>query len=415
MSRRNRNNRNREEPENPNGNDPEIQNGHDEAENGDGHDGEEVVSVLDQIFDDLNEKRSSTREAALEKLINQLRQHYNYDLVHERRETIIEAIKRALKKGGAHEQVLGSRLSSLLTITIGAGCYDIYLDLLDFFRTIILQSNDAHATAAAIEALALNCFIAGESEADTQQAMQLIASIFDKTRSQTPIEVLESALNSWGLLATVAPIEYLIRKELNTQVRYFVKLLDDSDVDVRVTAGQNIALVTSLLNSNLIDQQDNDLRKQLKHYTDVEKLLDRLYDIRHDRRKSVFSQKEKKSMRQDLKEVVEIIETGKEPTEVLTIKHQKFTFETWPTLRQLDHFRSALAQGTHIHFEQNELLADIFGLEIEHELINKNMSAIEKRMTFSPNSPYAKDRTQNLMKDRAVKSAKTGSMMYGDD
>jgi hypothetical protein len=51
------NNRNREEPENPNGNDPEIQNGHDEAENGDGHDGEEVVSVLDQIFDDLNEKR----------------------------------------------------------------------------------------------------------------------------------------------------------------------------------------------------------------------------------------------------------------------------------------------------------------------------------------------------------------------
>lgn len=163
-----------------------------------------------------------------------------------------------------------------------------------------------------------------------------------------------------------------------SQVRYFVKLLDDSDVDVRVTAGQNIALVTSLLNSNLIDQQDNDLRKQLKHYTDVEKLLDRLYDIRHDRRKSVFSQKEKKSMRQDLKEVVEIIEvrisnslfqlllsnivvilllttfnmqTGKEPTEVLTIKHQKFTFETWPTLRQLDHFRSALAQGTHIHFE----------------------------------------------------------------
>lgn len=93
-----------------------------------------------------------------------------------------------------------------------------------------------------------------------------------------------------------------------SQVRYFVKLLDDSDVDVRVTAGQNIALVTSLLNSNLIDQQDNDLRKQLKHYTDVEKLLDRLYDIRHDRRKSVFSQKEKKSMRQDLKEVVEIIE-----------------------------------------------------------------------------------------------------------
>jgi hypothetical protein len=66
----------------------------------------------------------------------------------------------------------------------------------------------------------LNCFIAGESEADTQQAMQLIASIFDKTRSQTPIEVLESALNSWGLLATVAPIEYLIRKELNTYVDY---------------------------------------------------------------------------------------------------------------------------------------------------------------------------------------------------
>lgn len=99
-----------------------------------------------------------------------------------------------------------------------------------------------------------------------------------------------------------------------SQVRYFVKLLDDSDVDIRVTAGQNIALVTSLLNSNLIDQQDDDLRKLLKHYTDVDKLLDRLYDIRHDRRKSVFSQKEKKSMRQDLKEVVEIIEVRISPS-----------------------------------------------------------------------------------------------------
>lgn len=51
------NNRNRDEPANPNGNDPEIQNGHNEDGSGDEHDGEEVVSVLDQIFDDLNEKR----------------------------------------------------------------------------------------------------------------------------------------------------------------------------------------------------------------------------------------------------------------------------------------------------------------------------------------------------------------------
>ena len=139
------------------------------------------------------------------------------------------------------------------------------MDLLDYFKTIILQSSDAHATAAvstfhryflihsycsrnkrsntanvysqAIEALALNCFVAGETEVDTQTAMQLITSVFDKTRSQTAVEVLDAALNAWGLLATVAPIEYLVKKELNKYVtrkvantiRIFSRVLLTSD------------------------------------------------------------------------------------------------------------------------------------------------------------------------------------------
>ena len=45
------------------------------------------------------------------------------------------------------------------------------------------------------------------------------------------------------------------------------------------------------------------------------------------------------------------MEEGTIPSETLSFKHQKFTFEDWEKLIQLDAVRELLAEGLQAHFE----------------------------------------------------------------
>jgi hypothetical protein len=73
-----------------------------------------------------------------------------------------------------------------------------------------------------------------------------------------------------------------------------------------------------------------------------------------------------------------VIQFGSEPKETLVFKHQRFNFESWPTQRRLDYFRSSLAQGLHVHMEQNELLADVFDLKFNTEPQKVFLTPVQK-------------------------------------
>jgi len=63
-----------------------------------------------------------------------------------------------------------------------------------------------------------------------------------------------------------------------------------------------------------------------------------------------------------------------------------------------------LGEGLQEHFENNDLLQQIFEISLDKSAKKPQLSAIEKRMYMSPNSPLSKVRTQNMNKQRNYKS-----------
>jgi predicted nucleic acid-binding protein len=58
-----------------------------------------ISQILEEQLDNLTEKRTSTREKAIETLIKNLKMEFHYDFVKERKLTFIESIKKGIRKG----------------------------------------------------------------------------------------------------------------------------------------------------------------------------------------------------------------------------------------------------------------------------------------------------------------------------
>lgn len=66
--------------------------------------------------------------------------------------------------------------------------------------------------------------------------------------------------------------------------------------------------------------------------------------------------------------------------ETISIKSQKFTFDTWAEIKQLNALRECLGTGFHVHFETNDLLHEIFGVQFHQETKKQPMTAVEKAL-----------------------------------
>lgn len=113
---------------------------------GSDHEEEETKTIpIEELVEQLSEKRSSTRQSSLEKLTRELQLNYLYDEVNERRLTLLEDLKRCLKKGASLEKASASKLISLVCITLGVESEDIYKELAPSLQEIIANTGDAMA------------------------------------------------------------------------------------------------------------------------------------------------------------------------------------------------------------------------------------------------------------------------------
>jgi len=113
--------------------------------------------------------------------------------------------------------------------------------------------------------------------------------------------------------------------------------------------------------------------------------------------------KDKDKQRNIFKQISSYLFENISPEEVLSFKHQKFTFDTWTSIHQLNFFRECLGEGLHIHFVQNNLIHDIFDISLDKDAKKVHLSQIQKRMYLSPNSEAAKYQSKQRSKQRDIK------------
>ncbi|KAJ1978263.1 Interferon- developmental regulator 1 [Dimargaris xerosporica] len=302
-------------------------------------------------IDSLNEKRTSTREEALQWLIRAMSMRYAAQAMDGSEETFFDALRRSIRAGkSSKETLLAARATALWFVTLGAGREAEYTELASFLKPTIKSCRLPPVKAQCILTLAMSCFVACQDPYEIADTVRFCHSIASTTK-ETP-EVKESALVSMGLLLscldrTPRQVEQLFAETMGAHRT----LLESSSLPVRIASGHNIALFYHTLGVPTARSLD------VSQHT---ALLSALQALATDSSRS-RGKKERSRQRAVFRDVLHTVHTGESPVVRHRVMDQSLAFDDWAQIHRFFAFRTVLNQGLHTHFEENDLLHDVFG------------------------------------------------------
>jgi len=355
------------------------------------------IELPDEDFDNnlnsLQEKRGSTREKALNGLINQMRFYYSLSYIEESKLTLMESLKRCLRKGPSPEKILATMVLSLTSITLGADSESLYKDFRPIIEETLRAASEDSVICSLLDSLAILCFVSNSDESDT---IFLMERLFKEKFSDPSPLVRKVAIRGWTFLATSVTKNFVNENCTREMIPLMVSFLRDENVDVRLAAGECIALLFELAR---FEEETFDIQNYAGEID-----IDEMNELLHQLSTEKARKKDKEKQKSNFREFTSSIQAGESPNETLNFKHQKFTFSTWSSIRQLDVLRECLGGGLQTHFEKNDLFQQIFSISVKKDIKKAPRSAVEKRMTKSPNSIESKARSKNMTKNRSEKS-----------
>jgi len=243
-------------------------------------------------------------------------------------------------------------------------------------------------------------FISNGDDAETVEALPLYRTLFVAKEDDAALE--SAALDAYSLLVTTLDDQYIYDHLIPEDTLEVVDLLQSTDIQVRVSAGQLLALFFEI--GRIVEGEEFDLYK-FSYYANVDlpTLLDTLGDLVMDKSK-LRNKKDKLKQKEPFKDIVSSVEHGQVPEESLLIMHQRVHFSHWTQILQLEILRKYLGTGLQTHLEHNGLLHQIFDVSIDLDRKKTQLTQIEKRKIMSPSSDIAKHRSRNLGHQRDIKS-----------
>jgi hypothetical protein len=384
--------------------------GNGNADDGDARDEEEDndetettggLQSVELAIDQLLESRTATREKAMQEVKRGLQLHYGYDLVEKWKTTLSEGVMRGLKKGKEIEFKLAAQLLDVVVLTLGASSEDLYAELSPVLSVIIKDTTASSVVrSAAATSFALLTFVGCTDQVSIKENVKLLEEATFGARLEAGL--YPAVLRAWGLLLTTMPIRYVESEALAGYGKKLVGLLDLDDFDARLAAGEVLALLFDMLQESKEAEEDNpdefDLSDYEK-YLDIDDLVDKLKELSITSGHHI-SKKDKAKLKSSFKDILGSIESGSVPTESITVGSTKVEFYSWARLVQLTFVRQALAEGTLVHFENNELLQEIFNYTATAKGQKIQYSKLEKRLFLSANSAAAKEETLAMRRSR---------------
>ncbi|KAI9293587.1 IFRD-domain-containing protein [Neoconidiobolus thromboides FSU 785] len=334
---------------------------------------EQMITAIEN----LTEKRTPTREEALSKIIKLFRHNYLQDEIESHQETLFKSLKRCLAKGqSTKEKVLASQAMGLLAITVDPEDEEMFESLEVGMFKVARDSDNTEIRVAYIYSLSMVCFV---SELDKHDILSLSHDLLDLVEDdELPSKVIVAALSALGFLVTglklMGQIEE-IRRLFHKGIDFHVDFLDHVDAIVRIASGENIAVFYEIFYSSQVDPE----------YRYKDDLIAKMNNLMHDHAR-YRNKKERRHQRLAFRDILPTIENGESPEIKLKFKTRSIFINSWVRVKQLQHFREALATGFHIHMEQNEILSAIFGDEMMLELgdgVNSPRVKVESKSALS--------------------------------
>ncbi|KAF3859553.1 hypothetical protein F7725_021952 [Dissostichus mawsoni] len=277
---------------------------------------EDFQYKLKGFIDSTVDKSAKTRQGALDGLKTAMATRILYEFISERRMTITDSIERCLKKGKGEEQRAAASLACLLCIQLGSGIEseEVFKTLKLIFKNILADgSANIQARQAVATSLGLCTLVAEDDILDVHATMECFENLF--TRPQTS-QLHTNALLSWALLLTICTANQL-KDVLRKHLPKLPRLLESDDVNMRIAAGETIALLFELA-------RDMDASLSLMTGMSCDKLNALATDCNKHRAKT-----DKRKQRSVFRDVLRAVEESDFQPETIRFGTERMIIDSW--------------------------------------------------------------------------------------
>jgi len=328
---------------------------------------ESYESKIKETMDLALEKSAQTRIKALEALTTALQKRVMTSFLMDNYVTMTDLVERALNKGRGTEMVAGAKLGSLIILTLAT--YEEAEQVYQTLQPLLLKiMKDPSATPAARQQcttlLALSTFLACQDVTELKTTCNALHSIYAQSLPKgngdlpTPSAAVTAfhaaAVGGFCLLISIMSPTY-VYSIADSFVKEMFSLLRSSDVDMRITAGEAVALCYELARQHDDDYcwiKENELSEALNELaTDSQKFR---------------AKKDRKQQRASFRDVIRTVDEGELPYEAITIgphhQLQQLELDSWSLKLQYQALCNSLAIGINHHFTYNVGIRNIYDL-----------------------------------------------------
>lgn len=364
---------------------------------------EKFEDKVKDAIDLATEKSAATRIKGIELLCSAMLQRYVPDFMEGRKMTISDIIEKSLKRGKGGEVTAAAKLSLLLGVQL-IDASEVYQEL----HGIMLQMvNDNTQSVAVRSSVALSvsglCFIACGDLAEVVRVRDVLKAILissmpkengnaGKMKAEMS-DVYTNCLSGWALLSSLlSPSQ--IHENIDEDLLLLRCLLCSTDVDLRITAGEAIALLLEAAYDFDEDYVPDNLNE----------LLAELKILATDSSKSK-SKKDRKEQRSSFRDVLRAVEEAEQPAQTVKFGKEILKIQCWYAKIQYEWFCKMMGPGINTHLSTNLMLREIFELGPTINLLETDAHKLTKTQRNAANQYAFKLRTQQRSKHRDKRSA----------
>lgn len=334
---------------------------------------------IDKIIEELTIRRTTTRVAALEKLTTHLLQYLAPEDVSD---SFMGNVLGCLRKPSEDEAVLGSRILAIMATIFGCneGFFQRSKHVLE---PLIKTARNLKIKCSAIYALGLIGFLCSIEKEDHEELLELFETFFN---IKIYGDICKAALESWGLVVSSLPDEMLASDLLLERlIPKFLSLLDHKDVEVRSSAGENVALLHESAQNCGVPLPCG------------QQIVDRFLEMTKDSSKR-NSKKDRKTQRVVFRDVYSTLANGETPHVSFLLKGKVLDIRSWKSVKQFEAVKECLQTGLQNHLKYNNMLRAMLDLpEIVEDL------EVDRRDVLNKKSITKKQRSNELKGDRKRK------------
>ncbi|XP_011191458.1 interferon-related developmental regulator 2 [Zeugodacus cucurbitae] len=320
-----------------------------------------------QALENATEKSAQTRTTALQNICEILMHRYMPDFVDDRKVTLIDCIEKSIRRGKGAEQSCAARLAPLVVLQLG-GDVEISKELNQCLLTTVQdKAVSFDARAKCCTALGLLNFLGGEDIGDLITLMQFFEGIFSASYlrgdEKSPVSVNAEAgtlhaeaLSAWGLLLTLIPSGDFVSLMTNGQpmlpsVKKLMGLLQSPHLDVRIAAGETLALILECGRAH-----DKDF---LEEY--LGDLIDAVKQLATDSHK-YRAKRDRKAQRATFRDVLHYLEEDTSPEINIRFGTECLLLDSWAIHHQYSALCTIMGPGMTSQLQENDFIRDIFQL-----------------------------------------------------